>query len=363
MSQSRDVASDAVLERVIREHGAVIARVARGYADNAHDADDLMQEIWTALWRALPAFRGEASERTFVLRVAHNRGISFAVARRRFASLGEAAEISDPAPIAESRVISAERRDRLFDAIRRLPDTQREAVMLQLRDCRSARSRSFRERARVMPGSGSPGRERRYARCSWRTNERTGYRVAGVDGYLATHDGVASCHPGGVETVGEGAPREHRRKDHRGRGGRECGPACCVGAHARGECIRGWPRCVRRCCDRCDLDSGAEFVAASSQETLRAPSSISFVLRRARQQRMRLAEFVWIVVVLDLIFLIPWWIMEADFTTGSPMPGTGFRWLPILGFIALSCGRSSLAHGKARACRGGSAICVVSRRD
>lgn len=65
MSQSRDVASDAVLERVIREHGAVIARVARGYADNAHDADDLMQEIWTALWRACPAFVGKLpSERS-----------------------------------------------------------------------------------------------------------------------------------------------------------------------------------------------------------------------------------------------------------------------------------------------------------
>lgn len=67
-----------------------------------------------------------------MLRVAHNRGISFAVARRRFAALGEAADISDPAPIAETRVIAAERRERLFDAIRRLPDTQREAVMLQL---------------------------------------------------------------------------------------------------------------------------------------------------------------------------------------------------------------------------------------
>lgn len=132
MSQPKAVASDAMLERVIREHGALLARVARGYADNAHDADDLMQEIWTALWRALPRFRADASERTFVLRVAHNRGISFAVARRRFASLGEAADVSDPAPIAETRVIAAERRDRLFDAIRRLPDTQREAVMLQL---------------------------------------------------------------------------------------------------------------------------------------------------------------------------------------------------------------------------------------
>lgn len=125
-------AADVLLERIIREHGTLLDRVAWGYADNSHDLQDLMQEILMALWRALPAFRGEASERTFVLRIAHNRGISFSMARRRFSPLSAAEQVSDPAPLAEERVIAEQRRDRLFEAIRRLPELQRQAVMLHL---------------------------------------------------------------------------------------------------------------------------------------------------------------------------------------------------------------------------------------
>jgi RNA polymerase sigma-70 factor, ECF subfamily len=51
------------MERVIREHGDLLDRVAWGYVDNAHDLEDLMQEILMALWRALPRFRGESSAR------------------------------------------------------------------------------------------------------------------------------------------------------------------------------------------------------------------------------------------------------------------------------------------------------------
>ena len=125
---------DAALERVIREHGELLDRVAWGYVDNAHDLEDLMQEILLGLWRALPRFRGDSSERTFVLRVAHNRGISFSVARRhrRTTELTEADQISDPAPLAEEKVIVEQRRDRLFEAIRRLPEIQRQTVMLHL---------------------------------------------------------------------------------------------------------------------------------------------------------------------------------------------------------------------------------------
>jgi RNA polymerase sigma-70 factor (ECF subfamily) len=124
--------SDAALQRVIREHGDLLDRVAWGYVDNAHDLEDLMQEILMALWRALPRFRGESSERTFVLRVAHNRGISFSMARRRFAPLPHPEQLSDPAPLVEERMISEQRRDRLFEAIRQLSELQRQAVMLHL---------------------------------------------------------------------------------------------------------------------------------------------------------------------------------------------------------------------------------------
>ena len=36
-----------------------------------------------ALWTALPRFRGESSQRTWVYRVAHNTAISFAAQQRR----------------------------------------------------------------------------------------------------------------------------------------------------------------------------------------------------------------------------------------------------------------------------------------
>jgi hypothetical protein len=68
-------------------------------------------------------------------------------------------------------------------------------------------------------------------------------------------------------------------------------------------------------------------------------SSVEYllVLRRSRQKRMRLAEFVWIVVVLDIVFLIPWWIIGSRFHhRGFTDTGTWISmWLPILGFIAL----------------------------
>jgi RNA polymerase sigma-70 factor (ECF subfamily) len=130
--QGEPQAADAVLQRVIREHGSLLDRVAWGYSDNHHDFEDLMQEILLALWRALPQFRAESSERTFVLRIAHNRGISFSMARRRFSPLPDRDDFSDPAPLAEERLITEQRRDRLFEAIRRLPELHRQAVMLHL---------------------------------------------------------------------------------------------------------------------------------------------------------------------------------------------------------------------------------------
>src|ERR1700758_21180 len=105
MPESTHRAPDAALDRVVRDHGAVLERVVWGYVDNASDRDDLMQEILLALWRALPRFRGEASLRTFLLQGAHNRAITFASRRRRFDNLPEESLLPDPAPLAVERLI------------------------------------------------------------------------------------------------------------------------------------------------------------------------------------------------------------------------------------------------------------------
>ncbi|HEV2749848.1 MAG TPA: sigma-70 family RNA polymerase sigma factor [Gemmatimonadales bacterium] len=130
MPESTREAAD--IDEVIRAHGDALERVAWGYADTAPDREDLMQEILVALWRALPRFRGESSLRTFLLRVAHNRAITFATRRRRFDDLPEEGLLPDPAPLAEERLIEEQHRDRLFRAIRELPEAQRQAVMLRL---------------------------------------------------------------------------------------------------------------------------------------------------------------------------------------------------------------------------------------
>ena len=132
MPESTNRTADLAIDDVIRAHGDALERVAWGYVDNTPDREDLMQEILLALWRALPRFRGESSLRTFVLRVAHNRGITFALRHRRLEHLPEEGRLADPAPLAEDRLIEEQHRDRLFRAIRRLPEAQRQAVMLRL---------------------------------------------------------------------------------------------------------------------------------------------------------------------------------------------------------------------------------------
>ena len=104
MPESINRAADHAIDQVIRAHGDVLERVAWGYVDNASDRDDLMQEILMALWRALPRFRGEASLRTFVLQVAHNRAITFATRRRRFDNLPDEGLLPDPTPAATQEI-------------------------------------------------------------------------------------------------------------------------------------------------------------------------------------------------------------------------------------------------------------------
>ena len=119
---------------LIADYGPAVLRLAAGYELNAAERQDLVQDIWLAIWRALPGFRGECSERTFVFRIAHNRGVSHAVQRRLpTRPLDEAGErLSDPAPGPERAAESGQSFDRLLAALHALPATWREVVVLRL---------------------------------------------------------------------------------------------------------------------------------------------------------------------------------------------------------------------------------------
>lgn len=122
-------------EALLRQYLQPLRRLAWSYTRDEAEGDDLLQEIALALWTALPRFRGDSSERTWVYRVAHNTGISYVTSHRRRAARERAvapgvelASGSNP----EGEAIDRERMQRLWNAIRDLPLADRQIICLHL---------------------------------------------------------------------------------------------------------------------------------------------------------------------------------------------------------------------------------------
>ncbi len=124
---------EARFEQALNAHGAALRRVAAAYERDVARREDLFQDICLAIWRALPRFRGEASQRTFVLRIAHNRAVTHSTRRRPPAlELSEAGPLADPAADPEAEMSRRQRHARLEAALHRLPIAMRQILTLAL---------------------------------------------------------------------------------------------------------------------------------------------------------------------------------------------------------------------------------------
>lgn len=118
-------------QQLLADYGAALQRLTAGYADAPADREDLLQEIRVAIWQALPRFRGDASERTWVYRIAHNVAISASVRRRRRRE-DSLSDRSDPAHTPEAAYADNERREILIRAVRSLDGVDKQIVLLYL---------------------------------------------------------------------------------------------------------------------------------------------------------------------------------------------------------------------------------------
>jgi RNA polymerase sigma factor (sigma-70 family) len=117
----------------LRDHGPVLWRVIANYAPPGSERDDLAQDVLIAVWQALPRFRGESSPRSFVLRIAHNRGLSHAWRRSKRPPLAqEPCDLPDPRPGAEDQLAAGQRTEQFLRHVRTLPLGQREVLALAL---------------------------------------------------------------------------------------------------------------------------------------------------------------------------------------------------------------------------------------
>ena len=133
-SNSESETADVRFGRVVRDFGPRLSRLASSYVDDVADRDDLVQEILLALWRALPGFRGDSSERTFVYRIAMNRAATFRARRYRRPEYAVTDALRDANPPPDARVEDADQRERLTGAVRALPPPLRDVTLLYLED-------------------------------------------------------------------------------------------------------------------------------------------------------------------------------------------------------------------------------------
>src|ERR1017187_6775117 len=126
----------AAFVRIFEQYAPALERLAGAYAAAREDREDLVQEIAAALWRALPGYRAESSERTWLYRIAHNVAISATVKQRK----REKREVAPEPPLdvpsagasAEQNLLAEEKRRMLFAAIRGLAAVDRQITVLHL---------------------------------------------------------------------------------------------------------------------------------------------------------------------------------------------------------------------------------------
>jgi RNA polymerase sigma-70 factor (ECF subfamily) len=118
---------------ILEAYARPLERIAASYARSSADREDLLQDFALALFTALPSFRGECSEKTFVLRIAHNRALAWLTKRGRAALDIDDHDVAatsgkNPAVVYER----SERGHRLLAATRALPLAHRQVVTLLL---------------------------------------------------------------------------------------------------------------------------------------------------------------------------------------------------------------------------------------
>lgn len=98
---------------------------------NRAEAEDVSQEAMLRLWKMAPDWTpGEAKLSTWVFRVASNLCTDI-LRRRRSVPLDEVPEMADDTPSVEAKMLAAERVAALDVALAKLPERQREAVVLR----------------------------------------------------------------------------------------------------------------------------------------------------------------------------------------------------------------------------------------
>lgn len=118
---------DKEFNDIVGEYSEALYWHIRGIVGSHEDADDVLQDTFVKIWRALPDFRGESAVSTWVWRIATNESLSF-LRRKRVRAMLQFKSIDDEAERmagGDPWFNGDEAQRKLSVAIAKLPDKQR----------------------------------------------------------------------------------------------------------------------------------------------------------------------------------------------------------------------------------------------
>lgn len=122
--------------QVLREHAALLGRVAATYEANFHKRQELLQEITLAVWQALDKFKGDSSIKTYVLRVAHNKAITHVAYHAKQPRNDSYCEMESPEPShkpsAVEQIDQQQKFQMMLGQIRQMPIQTRQVVTMSM---------------------------------------------------------------------------------------------------------------------------------------------------------------------------------------------------------------------------------------
>ena len=147
---------EGAFRELVRMYNASLLRVARIYVPTRALAEEVVGETWLAVLEGIDRFEGRSSLKTWIFRILTNRAKTRAVRERRTLPLSalQPDRIQEPAldadrfrdsedprwpghwsvpptPWPEDRLLTAETREKLAEAIEALPGTQRAVISLR----------------------------------------------------------------------------------------------------------------------------------------------------------------------------------------------------------------------------------------
>jgi RNA polymerase sigma-70 factor (ECF subfamily) len=111
-------------------YGAAVYNYLLRLVNEPAIAEELLQEVFLAVWQGADRFRAEAKVKTWLLRIAHHKAVSWLRRHRPASSLDEAAEVASGDDHIDDRLAQAWQADRVRAALTELSPRHRAVIEL-----------------------------------------------------------------------------------------------------------------------------------------------------------------------------------------------------------------------------------------